>query len=169
MRGMMLVVTFWAAIGAATSVQADTVLRADLISGQGTSIGEVQIWQGGNGMVIEIAATNLPPGMHGTHLHAVGDCSDIGVFKASGGHIEGTGGHGFAHAAGAHGGDLPNVYAHHDGTARVDFFTTLVTLDDLTDEDGAALVMHAAPDDYSSQPTGGSGARIACAAFEPRD
>ena len=144
--------------------------KAKLIGGEGERIGDVLAWQGVQGVVIQLRANNLPSGWHGVHLHMTGDCSDTGVFKASGGHVEGEGGpHGFLHPGGAHGGDLPNVYAYADGSARADFFTSSVALSDVTDSDGAALIIHAAPDDYQTQPIGGAGARIACAAFGPRN
>ncbi len=141
-------------------------LRARLIDASGTKIGDILAWQGMNGVLIEISATSLTPGGHGLHLHSVGDCSDIGAFKASGGHVgEDVGPHGFLHPGGAHGGDLPNLYVAKDGAARVDIFTMLVSLDDLRDADGAALIIHAIRDDYQTPPIGGAGPRIACAAF----
>lgn len=140
--------------------------RARLLAGNGERIGDVFAWQGAGGLVIQLRGKSLPPGWHGVHLHMTGDCSDTGVFKASGGHVEGEGGpHGFLHPDSAHGGDLPNIHAYADGTARADFFTASVALDDITDSDGAALIIHAAPDDYQTQPIGNAGARIACAAF----
>lgn len=143
--------------------------RAWLIDAAGDRIGEVQIWQGNDSVVVQVRAHDLPPGMHGLHLHAVGDCSDIGVFTASGGHLEGSGGaHGALHPHGTHGGDLPNLYAHADGVARADFFAARITIDDVRDADGTALIVHANADDYQTAPIGGAGARIACAAFSPR-
>ncbi|MEZ5981014.1 MAG: superoxide dismutase family protein [Parvularculaceae bacterium] len=140
--------------------------RARLLGGNGERIGDVFAWQGAGGLVIELRGNSLPPGWHGVHLHMTGDCSDTGVFKASGGHVEGEGGpHGFLHPDGTHGGDLPNIYVYTDGVTRADFFTASVALSDLTDSDGAALIIHAAPDDYQTQPIGNAGARIACAAF----
>lgn len=154
--------------GEATSADGQIGQRvaAGLIDGTGARIGEVTAWQGADGVLLQVRVEKLPPGLHGLHLHAVGDCSDIGVFTASGGHIEGAGGaHGFLHPDGTHGGDLPNLYAHQDGVAVADFFTTRVMLSDVLDEDGSALIVHANPDDYRTQPIGGAGARIACAAF----
>ncbi len=143
--------------------------RARLIDAAGNRIGEVHLWQGRDGVVVEVRARNLPPGMHGLHIHAVGDCSDVGVFTRSGGHLDVTGGaHGALHPHGPHGGDLPNLYAHADGVARADFFATRISLADVQDADGGALIVHANADDYQTAPIGGAGARIACAAFSPR-
>ncbi len=141
--------------------------RARLIDARGVRIGEVFAWQGRGGVLIQVRSQGLPPGTHGVHVHAEGDCRDVGVFKASGGHVGGGGPHGFLHPDGTHSGDLPNIYAHDDGRAQADYFSAALSLSDLTDLDGAALIIHAVQDDYQSQPIGGAGVRIACAAFEP--
>ena len=142
-------------------------VQARLIDTTGQRIGKVIAWQSIDGMLLQVRAENLPAGMHGLHLHAVGNCSDIGSFKLSGGHLQGEGGvHGLLHPNGSHGGDLPNLYAHENGIARADFFSTLVTIGDLQDTDGAALIVHKRADDYQTHPIGGAGARIACAVFK---
>lgn len=78
------------------------------------------------------------------------------------------GSHGLLHPDGTHQGDLPNVYVGEAGDIRSDVFTTFLTFDDLLDADGSALIIHASRDDYQTAPIGGAGARIACAAFNPR-
>ncbi len=146
-----------------------TRARAHLIDQHGARVGEVTAWNAVEGVLITVRAEHLPPGMHGVHLHAIGDCSDHGLFKASGGHLGGAHGvHGFLHPAAAHLGDLPNIYAHEDGVARAHYFDTKIRINDLHDQDGAALVIHAEPDDYQTQPIGGAGARLLCAAFKPK-
>ena len=66
-------------------------------------------------------------------------------------------------------GDLPNIWAGADGTAHAEVYSTLVSVGGagkrpaLADADGSALVVHANPDDYTTQPIGGAGARVACA------
>jgi Cu-Zn family superoxide dismutase len=73
---------------------------------------------------------------------------------------------GFKHPAGPHAGDLPNMQVGPDGKGRLEYVTSLVTLGagptTLFDADGTALVLHAAPDDEATDPTGNSGGRIAC-------
>jgi Cu-Zn family superoxide dismutase len=80
--------------------------------------------------------------------------------------------HGMLNAGFNDAGDLPNLYVNADGSATVELYSTLVTLDPsgsrpaLLRADGSALVIHAKPDDYKSQPIGGAGERIACAPIQ---
>ncbi len=157
-------------IASASPAQPDSavgVFKAELINASGETIGQITAQEGAMGVLLQIRATGLPPGFHGLHLHAVGDCSDPGPFKRAGGHIKHADhSHGFLHTAGVHRGDLPNLYAHTDGVASADLFATELELSDLRDADGAALIIHAEPDNYRAQPIGAAGARIACAAFD---
>ncbi len=140
--------------------------RARLINVEGHRIGDVHAWQAQEGVLLRIEAHGLPPGFHGAHIHSVGRCDDTGVYTASRGHVGvDDGPHGLLHPGGAHRGDLPNLYAGQDGHAHADFFSPLISLGDIRDADGAALIIHEARDDYQSQPIGGAGFRIACAAF----
>lgn len=143
--------------------------RARLFGPEGERIGDVIAWQGRDGVLIEIAARDLPLGTHGVHIHSVGTCEDVGVYKASGGHVgKDDGPHGLLHPDGAHRGDLPNLHVTAAGTTGAEFFSALISVSDLTDADGAALIIHAARDDWQTQPIGGAGARIACARFRPK-
>ncbi len=145
-------------------------IRARLVGEAGNRIGDVIIFQGIDSVVIELSARDLSPGDHGMHLHSVGDCSDTASFQLASGHIAGVDGpHGALHPGGSHDGDLPNLHVNSDGTARVDILTQRVTVADLADRDGAALIIHALPDDYQTQPGGETGKRIACAAFKFRN
>ncbi|MEL6828678.1 MAG: superoxide dismutase family protein [Pseudomonadota bacterium] len=138
----------------------------DVIGLEGDAIGTLTGQFGPHGLLIqvEIMAGGLTPGWHGLHLHQVGDCSDVGSFKLSGGHmgmIEG--GHGLLNPKGPEIGDVPNIWAAADGSAGYEAFTNLVTPADLSDEDGTALIIHANRDDHLTQPIGGAGPRVACA------
>ena len=62
-------------------------------------------------------------------------------------------------------GDLPNLFADAHGVAMTEAYSGLITLQALMDADGSAVVIHASPDDQMSQPIGGAGARVACAAI----
>lgn len=126
--------------------------------------GSVALTAAPKGVLVHIEASGLTPGWHAVHFHEKGDCSDA-AFKMSGGHVHGTAPlvHGLLNPAASDDGDLPNIYAAADGTAKAEFFTTLVRMASLQDADGSALVIHAKPDDFSSQPIGGAGDRVACA------
>jgi Cu-Zn family superoxide dismutase len=114
-----------------------------------------------SGGSLRIDASGLTPGVHGMHLHAVGRC-DPPDFASAGPHWNpASRKHGTENPEGPHLGDLPNLTVGADGRASA----TLAVPPELLDEDGAALVIHAGPDDYRTDPSGNSGARIACAAF----
>lgn len=138
---------------------------ADMIGLEGESIGSANLLDGPNGLMIrvELAPGSLTPGWHGIHLHATGDCSDVGMYKMSGGHVgKMEGGHGLLNPKGPENGDLPNIWAAADGSAGYEAFTTLDTLGALVDEDGSAIIIHEGEDDHMTQPIGGAGARVAC-------
>lgn len=142
--------------------------EAALINNSGTEIGTVQFIPGPTGVLMRviIAAGGLSAGWHGMHLHAVGDCSDPAKFEHAAGHIQKSStNHGLLYVHGPENGDLPNISAAGDGSAATEVFTTLLTVSDLQDADGSALVIHANPDDHDSQPLGNSGGRVACAAI----
>lgn len=141
---------------------------ADIIGDSGSVVGEVRLVEGPNGILGEVSlmAGAVAPGWHGLHLHQVGDCSDIGSFTNSGGHVgKIEGGHGLLNPAGPEAGDLVNLHAAADGSAKMEFFTNLVTLNELRDEDGSAIILHESRDDHLSQPIGGAGGRVGCAAI----
>ena len=128
-----------------------------LIGADGRQLGKASLSSGS----MTVAVSALAPGLHGLHLHAVGRC-DAPDFASAGPHWNPTGRkHGSENPEGAHLGDLPNVTVGANGQASL----TFAVPEGLVDGDGAALVIHASPDDYKTDPSGNSGARIACAAF----
>ncbi len=144
-------------------------LTGNVIDGSGATIGQLNLLGGPNGNLIEVVIEpgGLTPGWHGLHLHQEGDCSDLGVFKRSGGHVgKIDGGHGLLNPKGPEGGDLPNIWAGADGSAGYEAVSSLFALSDLVDANGAALIIHEARDDHLTQPIGGAGARVACAVIK---
>lgn len=141
-----------------------------LRTAEGAEAGSVRIRQGSQGLVMTVEATGLTPGWHGIHIHAVGTCEGP-KFDSAGGHVHagaGTAVHGLLNADATDSGDLPNIWAGQDGRAMAEVFTPFARLADagpgvhLLDADGSAIVVHANPDDYASQPIGGAGDRVAC-------
>lgn len=145
-----------------------SMMRAtgDLLGNQGDTIGSVNMIEGPNGLLMEVSINEggLTPGWHAIHIHQTGDCSDTGEYTASGGHVgKIEGGHGLLNPGGPEPGDLPNLYAFEDGSVNFETFTDLVTLSDVMDDDGGAIIIHEGRDDHMSQPIGGAGGRVACA------
>ena len=161
----------WAGLSSAQS--APEAHTSSLKSAKGQVIGQVTVTGAANGVILRVQAKGLAPGWHGMHFHQKADCSDP-AFKASGGHIHVKTPvvHGMLNADFNDAGDLPNLYVNADGSATVELYSTLVTLNGsgarpaLLDADGSALVIHANPDDYKSQTIGGAGERIACAPIQ---
>ena len=135
-----------------------------VVNGAGASVGGVQAEARPGGTYIRISVEGMPPGDHGLHLHAVGRC-DGPAFQSAGGHWNpASKQHGHLNPAGAHAGDLPNLTVSTNGRGAINF---LATGGALNDADGTALVIHAKPDDYKTDPSGNSGDRIACAVIAP--
>jgi superoxide dismutase, Cu-Zn family len=115
-----------------------------------------------DGVHLALKASGLTPGEHGIHVHEVGDCSAADATSAKG-HFNPTnkahGGHDGEH----HAGDIPNLTADSNGNA--DYAVDLPGLEIGSGDSniiGRALIIHAAPDDYKTQPAGNSGKRVAC-------
>jgi len=105
----------------------------------------------------------VPGSEHGFHIHEKGDCGDNG--NASGGHFNPTGGtHGKFGAPGSHAGELPSLRADSSGVARFSLEDHSISLTPGAANSviGRALVVHRDPDDFTTQPAGNSGPRIAC-------
>ena len=121
------------------------------------------------GLRVAVRVAHVPPGRHGFHIHEVGLCGDEG--KAAGGHYNPAGvPHGFLPTMGvhaAHAGDFGNIAVGRSGRGRL-----TLTLPGLTLTDGEfpvvgrAVILHAQPDDLTTQPTGNAGARIGCGVIE---
>lgn len=142
---------------------------ATLRDAQGKTVGTAEIREATNGLMLTVAVTGLTPGPRGIHIHATGRC-DAPDFSSAGGHWNPTSRqHGHDNPMGAHAGDLPNILVGADGTgsitAPVSGGMLMSGSSALMDGDGASIVLHAAADDMRSDPSGNSGARIACGVF----
>ena len=134
-----------------------------LVNSAGASVGAVQVEPRSGGAYLRIAVQGLPPGDHGLHLHAVGRC-DGPSFDSAGGHWNPEARqHGHLNPQGPHLGDLPNLTVSANGHGAINFRIAGL----VNDADGTALVIHAGPDDYRTDPSGNSGGRIACAMLAP--
>jgi len=139
---------------------------ADLRTAEGVLVARARVSEAGDGVVVHVEAAGLPRGTYAAHIHMVGRCDPPG-FDSAGAHWNPEGRqHGSRNPQGPHLGDLPNLTVGVDDRGLVRFRLAGVTLSGgaraVLDADGAAIVIHAGPDDYRTDPTGNSGARIAC-------
>jgi Cu-Zn family superoxide dismutase len=142
---------------------------AELVTPQGIKVASAGASRSGNGVTVRLDASGLPAGVYGAHIHAIGRCNPPD-FSSAGPHWNPTGEqHGRNNPQGAHLGDLPNLMIGADGRGTLEFALPGASLSGggaaLLDEDGAAIVIHERADDYRTDPSGNSGARIACGVF----
>lgn len=150
-----------------------------LVNEAGQPRGQAVLTAVPEGVEIVVNAEGLTPGLHGLHIHANGKCEPgpdpsgkTIPFGAAGGHFdpEATGRHGHPeHDAVRHAGDAPNLAADAQGKGSLRFTNPKVTLapGGKTSAIGRALVVHADPDDYKTNPAGNSGGRVLCGVIEP--
>jgi Cu-Zn family superoxide dismutase len=124
----------------------------------------------GGVVMVRADVRGLRGGEFGFHVHEKGDCSSAD-FMSAGGHFN-PGGKPHAHYGKPerHAGDLQNLRADSEGNATYVFETNLLTVAPGPNSVvGRAIVIHANPDDYTSQPAGNSGPRIACGVIRAVD
>jgi len=140
--------------------------KATLKDAQGKTLGEATLRDSPAGVLVKLDLQGVPPGTHAFHVHTVGKC-DAPDFMTAGGHFNPTTmKHGLLAAGGPHAGDMPNVFVPADGRLSVEVLDQNITLaagpKSVFDADGSALMLHATADDYTSDPAGNAGARLAC-------
>lgn len=156
--------------GPTVAAEGDQV--AATLFGNGITGNVVMTETGSGTILVTIAANGVPAGPHGFHVHEMGECDASGGFETAGGHLARGLNHGLAMEGGPHPGDFPNVFAQDDGVIEAEFFTRGFTLGDegdnrrILDDNGSAVILHSGADDYTTQPSGDSGERIACGVLQ---
>ena len=149
---------------------AGEMANAALKDKSGKAVGDVDLVQTSNGVLLKMSVKGLPPGERAFHVHAVGKCE--APFESAGPHFN-PGNHKHGVMAGqGHAGDMPNLHILQSGELTVEILNTAITLEkgkpnSVFDSDGSAIVIHDKADDYKSDPAGNSGDRIACGVIQP--
>ena len=159
-------------------------LEVEMVNAEGVSAGTVELRQNDGNVRVKADLVGLTPGFHGFHVHDVGVCeadAPDGPFTTAKGHFVGEGG-----THGDHDGDMPSIYVNDDGEASLTVNLDSFTVEELTAGDGAAIMVHAGPDNFANIPerytsaesdapgpdqmtqsTGDAGARAACGVIAP--
>lgn len=153
----------------AGSSRSNSSAEAKLAPTQGhTTTGTVVLVQKGSDIEVTAHVAGLTPGAHGFHIHEKGDCSAPDGMSAGGHFNPGGQPHGHPHKGPHHAGDMPMLETDGYGNARLVAVLPGLTLAGANGIVGKGVIVHAAPDDFKTQPTGNSGARMACGVIVKR-
>ena len=156
-----------ATLTAAAAAPRPKPIKVTFTTNQGQPAGTATITPAkGGGVKVKLSLENIPFGPHGVHFHEHGAC-DGPDFKTAGGHFNPDGKqHGFQNPMGHHAGDTPeNVQVGEDHRGEQTFVLKDLSLDPNAPNSvvGTAIIVHEHADDMTSNPSGNSGNRIACA------
>jgi len=126
--------------------------------------GKVTFTQSGGKVKMKVVVEGLTPGSHAIHLHEKGDCSAPDATSAGGHWNPSAEDHGKWGHDPYHHGDIGNLIADANGKAELKFASELWTVGDGKPSDvvGRSVIVHAKEDDFTTQPTGNAGGRVAC-------
>lgn len=169
----------------ATDAGQDADATATILDADGNELGTATFTDEDGAVAVQVSVSDLDPGFYGFHLHATGLCEpgegEDPDFTTAAGHL---GNEETDHPD--HAGDLPSLLVTQDGTADLAFTSDRFTVEELSDEDGTAVMVHGGPDNFANIPdhyssenadgmtgpdestlsAGDSGPRIACGVVE---
>ena len=153
--------------GSATAKDEKAVAMLESRSGS-TVTGKVTFAQHGGKVSMKVVVNGLTPRTHAIHLHEKGDCSAPDAASAGGHWNPSSEDHGKWEHAPFHHGDIGNLVADAKGKAEMHLESAIWTIGDGKPSDilGHAVIDHAKEDDFTTQPTGNAGGRVACGVIE---
>jgi superoxide dismutase, Cu-Zn family len=166
MRALPIAALLFTLASAALAADASKGVVAQLKDSTGKTVGSVTLTEGGGHLMGKVDVSGLTPGNHGMHIHTIGKCEGP-AFTTAGGHLNPDGKkHGLSNPQGPHQGDIPQLSVNTDSKAaqNITIHSTIATI---LDADGASFVIHAGPDDQTTDPSGNSGDRLLCGVFHP--
>ena len=150
-----------ACFGAAAQAQSASTTLAPTAGN--TVAGTVTFTQKGDKVAVDARISGLTPGGHGFHIHEKGDCSAPDGMSAGGHFNPGGKPHGAPDSPDHHAGDMPMLQADASGNATLTADLSGASIGSgAGDIVGKSVIVHKDADDYKTQPTGNSGARVAC-------
>ena len=159
-----------ALLSGSAMAQDQATWKASFVDAKGQSAGSAELTAAAvGGVIMRLNVTGLPAGQWvAFHVHETGECDPATGHESAGGHFNpGSKEHGYNAANGPHAGDMPNQQVAGDGSLRAEVYNPMVTLEEgEAGIVGRALMIHAGPDDYQSQPSGDAGDRLACGIIE---
>ena len=163
MRKIACMLAAAAVAGCASVTPGGSTAVADLSPTAGNAAkGTVTFTQRGDKIAVAAKVSGLAPGQHGFHIHEKGDCSAPDGMSAGGHFNPFAKPHAHPNVADRHAGDMPMLVADASGNATLDVVLDTITIGGAGDIVGRAVIVHKDPDDFTTQPTGNSGARVAC-------
>jgi Cu-Zn family superoxide dismutase len=148
------------------SAPATPPATAEVKTADGKDVGIVTLTQTRSGVRLSGSLKGLPAGEHALHVHSVGKCEP--PFTSAGPHFNpAQKKHGKLNPEGHHAGDMDNIVVPASGNLALRMVNKDITLEkgkpnSVFQDGGTAVVIHAAKDDYTTDPTGNAGDRIAC-------
>ena len=160
---VLLVVSGSAALAKGNKATATLESRSE-----STVTGTVTFHQDHGKVHMQVVVQGLTPGNHAIHLHEKGDCSAPDAASAGGHWNPSSENHGKWGHAPFHHGDIGNLVADEKGKAELHFESGLWTIGDGKPSDviGHSVIVHAKEDDFTTQPTGNAGGRVACGVIQ---
>ena len=157
--------------GLACMAHAQQPLVVEVVDPEALLVGTATFTQGPAGVTIAVEFKGLQPGEHALHLHENAECNGWTLSSAGGHFNPASKSHGAKNANGPHAGDLGNFTVAANGTAKATLTATGITLaadapNSVFAKGGTSLIIHDHADDMTTDPEGGAGERLACAAIK---